>query len=62
MTCTKENTTLLYQAVFPLIRVKRTNRDAPPSGDSTENSDFFWYDYTEKLITKRVIQTVRCLV
>jgi len=34
---------------FPVaVRVKRTNRDAPPSGDSTENSDFFWYDYTEK--------------
>ena len=34
---------------FPIaIRVKRLNRDAPPSGDTTENSDFFWYDYTEK--------------
>ena len=34
---------------FPIaIRVTRLNRDAPPSGDSTENSDFFWYDFTEK--------------
>ena len=34
---------------FPIaIRVKRLNRDAPPSGDTTENSDYFWYDYTEK--------------
>ena len=35
---------------FPVaIRVSRVNRDAPPSGDETENSDFFWYDYTERI-------------
>ena len=37
---------------FPIaIRVKRVNRDAPPSGGDNENeqSDFFWYDYTEKV-------------
>nr|BAR34090.1 phage tail protein [uncultured Mediterranean phage uvMED] len=36
---------------FPVaIRVKRISDDAAPSGqeDDTENSDFFWYDYTEK--------------
>jgi predicted phage tail protein len=44
---TKHNFTVTGD--FPVsIRVKRTNRDAPPSGDTTENSDFFWYDYTEK--------------
>ena len=35
---------------FPVaIRVKRINRDAPPSeGNDNEQSDFFWYDYTER--------------
>ena len=37
---------------FPIaIRVKRISDDAAPSGeeDDTEQSDFFWYDYTEKV-------------
>lgn len=34
------------------IRVVRVNADAPVSGDVTENSDFFWYDYTEKINAK----------
>jgi predicted phage tail protein len=37
---------------FPIaIRVKRISDDAAPSGEekTTEQSDFFWYDYTEKV-------------
>ena len=37
---------------FPVaIRVKRISDDAAASGveDDTENSDFFWYDYTERV-------------
>ena len=37
---------------FPIaIRVKRISDDAAPSGQekTTEQSDFFWYDYTEKI-------------
>ena len=34
------------------IRVVRISPDAPVSGSTTENSDFFWYDYTEKINAK----------
>ena len=34
------------------IRVVRISADAPVSGNTTENSDFFWYDYTEKINAK----------
>ncbi len=34
------------------IRVVRISPDAAPSGSTTENSDFFWYDYTEKINAK----------
>jgi predicted phage tail protein len=34
------------------IRVVRVNADAAPSGNETENSDFYWYDYTEKINAK----------
>ena len=34
------------------IRVVRISPDAPASGSTTENSDFYWYDYTEKINAK----------
>ena len=34
------------------IRVVRVSADAAPSGSTTENSDFYWYDYTEKINAK----------
>lgn len=34
------------------IRVVRISPDAPVSGSTTENSDFYWYDYTEKINAK----------
>ena len=34
------------------IRVVRVSPDAAPSGGTTENSDFYWYDYTEKINAK----------
>ena len=34
------------------IRVVRISADAAPSGGTTENSDFYWYDYTEKINAK----------
>jgi len=36
------------------IRVVRISPDAPASGSNTENSDFFWYDYTEKINAKTI--------
>jgi len=34
------------------IRVVRISPDAPVSGTTTENSDFYWYDYTERISAK----------
>lgn len=57
----KGRTADLYQRIHRIdltaaapvdIRVVRVNADAAPSGEQTENSDFYWYDYTEKINAK----------